>query len=202
MSAYEEIKSKAPHFMMLVKKSQILAQQGKIDEAYDVASDSLDVLDLVEENPNVLAAYIVATNVFRNYADIVAINWPYAVPVACKSVIKLMAPFLCKYPQNENCMSLMLCLSQIFYMSVMRQVEEGDQNKIFTVNGQEHRLEVTRIAASMFCATFFALKAINPASPMIVSLQNVVNETPQEALIFNNVNSIPEYFDKLKDLLK
>lgn len=149
MSPYEEIKSKAPHFMMLVQKSRILSRQGKLEEAYKIADESLNALDLVEEHPNVLAAYVVATNVFQNYAEVLSSYANYAVPTACKGVIRLMAPFLCKNTQNENCMSLLLTVIQPLYFSVMELFAEEDTRKTFVNNGEDYSGEVVCISASM-----------------------------------------------------
>lgn len=205
MSSYEEIKSKAPHFMMLVQKSRVLAQQGKIEEAYQVAEDSLYALDLIEEYPNVLAAYVLATNVFSNYAKILEMDAYYAVPTACKGAIKLMAPFLCKYPQDENCMSLMLSLTMPLYFNFMTLMSDTfnffQNSNIYTTDGKNNSKEIACISASMMYSAYKALKAINPGSPMVSNVQGYIDDIPDQAIIFQSVSKIPEYADRLNEIL-
>lgn len=202
MNSYDEIKSKAPRFMMLVQKSRTLLQQGKIEEAYQAADESLDALNLVEEYPNTLAAYVVATNVFRNYAEVLQQYADYAVPTACKSAIRLMAPFLSKYPQDENCMSMLLSLTMHLYFSVVQIITDGNSDKSFIIDGNDNSYEVASISASMIYSAYRALKSVNPGSPMVTSLQEHIGEIPDSALIFRDVNTIPDYTDRLYKIIR
>lgn len=202
MNSYEEIKSKAPSFMMLVQKSRMLLQQGKIEEAYQVADESLDALDLIEEYPNTLAAYVVAANVFRNYAEVLEKYAYYAVPTGCTSVIHHMAPFLSKYPQDENCMSMLLSIIMPLYVNVMRIISEGDSYKSFTIDGRDYTHEVVSISASMIYSVYRALKSVSPGSPMISAVQEYISEIPDSALIFHDVSGIPEYTDRLRKIIR
>lgn len=199
MDAYEKVKAAAPAIMMAVKQSQMIAAKGDYDEALKIADKGLDALNLVEEYPDTLAAYVVASSAIQNYMQILDQISPQAVVTAGLGSLKAMAPFLSRNSDNENCAAILLSVIWPCYMNMMNYMMNLPMEKYFVLSENE-RNEAMMLAASQFYASFRALKIANPNNPLLQSLQQIAAEIPQEALLYTSASEIPEHLGRLSEL--
>lgn len=207
MSKYDEVKEKAPEVLAAVKTMEAYLNMKRYDDYGKMCNKVLDLaVNLVQDYPQTLAAYVVATNAFgslityaEKYAEVEkeTIDFPFTYAgIQCALTMGFLSE---NAESDEYCANLLLGVLQRLLFTFLPYAEAtgkfgNDSPALYST------YEYLQTVANLNYSAMENLKKKNPSSPLIPPLVSFFDQFGYEAkrIEFSQFNDLLDYLSALE----